>query len=494
MPIDSGIYGQIQAPKINTPFESLRTVMDLRTQQENARGLKEQREAIAEQRRAQTEKLARENAEAAATNAVVRQGGGVRDQTLALARATAPHAVASLTEFFDKADERANTIKQARLKIANDQADFNGDVADAMLRHGATPEAIKTGLSYAVEQFPDYADAVTKLSAQLAQAPPEQVKAFLEQIRDAAPSRRTKPEQAPMTVSPGQGVKNADGGYDVPVSREPTKPASAQEFEYAKGQGYKGTYEQYQTEDANRKRPVVNVDAGGGLDDAGRELLATQYRVVGSSAIPTRISGADRAKIINQAAAQMKTLGQSPAAAIQRQYALKADAGSLNKISTMAATASAFENKAIQQADLVRDLSARVDRTNFPVLNRALLAGKKDILGDADTQLLYNALTTFTAEYAKIIEGSTGSAAGSTDAARKASASLAHAALNKDTLAKTLDLMQKEMRYTIQGYDATKDAITAKMGGVPAAAPAPIAAPPAGETPEQRIKRLLGGG
>lgn len=493
MPIDASIYGQIRPPTINTPFENLRTVMDLRAQQEDMRGRKEQRESMAAQRKEQTDKLARENAEAAATSAAIQQGGGVRDQTLALARANAPHAVAALTEFFDKADERANTIKQARLKIANDQADFNGDVADAMLRHGATPEAIKTGLSYAVEQFPDYADAVSKLSMQLAQAPPDQVKAFLEQIRDASPSRRTKPEQAPMTVQPGQGVKNAAGGYDVPVPREPTKPTSAQEFEYAQGHGYKGTYEQYQTEDANRKRPVVNVDAGAGLDEAGQELLATQYRVVGSSAIPTRISGADRAKIINQAAAQMKVLGQSPAMAIQRQYALKADAGSLNKISTMAATARAFENKAIQQADLVRDLSARVDRTQFPAINRALLAGKKDFLGDADTQLLYNALTTFTAEYAKIIEGSTGSAAGSTDAARKASASLAHAALNKDTLAKTLDLMQKEMRYTIQGYDATKDAITAKMGGAPAAVPSP-ATSPANETPEQRMRRLLGGG
>lgn len=40
-------------------------------------------------------------------------------------------------------------------------------------------------------------------------------------------------------------------------------PASAQEYEYAVKQGYKGTYQQYQTEDANRKRSVTNINTGG---------------------------------------------------------------------------------------------------------------------------------------------------------------------------------------------------------------------------------------
>lgn len=37
------------------------------------------------------------------------------------------------------------------------------------------------------------------------------------------------------------------------TSAQNALPASAQEYEYAKKQGYKGTYEQYQNEDANRK-------------------------------------------------------------------------------------------------------------------------------------------------------------------------------------------------------------------------------------------------
>jgi hypothetical protein len=39
--------------------------------------------------------------------------------------------------------------------------------------------------------------------------------------------------------------------YDAP--KEPTKPSSVLEYEYAKSQGYKGTFAQYQNEDANRR-------------------------------------------------------------------------------------------------------------------------------------------------------------------------------------------------------------------------------------------------
>lgn len=37
------------------------------------------------------------------------------------------------------------------------------------------------------------------------------------------------------------------------------KPAAAQEYEYAVKNGFKGTFEQYQNADANRKKPVINV-------------------------------------------------------------------------------------------------------------------------------------------------------------------------------------------------------------------------------------------
>lgn len=49
--------------------------------------------------------------------------------------------------------------------------------------------------------------------------------------------------------------------YNSPVKNN--LPASAQEYEYAVGQGYKGSFTDYQNEDANRKAQVAKITAGG---------------------------------------------------------------------------------------------------------------------------------------------------------------------------------------------------------------------------------------
>jgi hypothetical protein len=159
----------------------------------------------------------------------------------------------------------------------------------------------------------------------------------------------------------------------------------------------------------------------------------------------------------------------------------KADAASLTKMQSMADAASASEAKALAQADLVGQLSSKVNRSQSPLWNDWLLSGKKKVLGDQDTTLLFNALDTFTSEYAKIINGSTGSVAGASDSATKKAEGLISAALNKGTLQATVDQMKWEMGQTIKGYGATIEHINDRLqtgaGGAPAA---PAAAPAPG--------------
>ncbi len=114
------------------------------------------------------------------------------------------------------------------------------------------------------------------------------------------------------------------------------------------------------------------------------------------------------------------------------------------------------------------------------MLNSWLLAGKKEIAGDTDTALLYNAIQTFSTEYAKIMEGSTGSVAGSSQSARKASADLIKATMSPATLPKVIDLLKQEMRLTMNGWDATIGHITERMGGAPLPSSTPTAAPVTG--------------
>lgn len=229
--------------------------------------------------------------------------------------------------------------------------------------------------------------------------------------------------------------------------------------------------------------PPTAAGATGGLESDAIDYTATQYRILGPQGIPTRIGEADKVKILNAAAKQAKALGQSPAQAVQKQAAYKSDAASLTKITAMSSSAEAFETKAIAQADLVRRLSANVSRSDWPIVNGALLSGK-ELTGDTDTHLFANGLLTFTTEYAKLMEGSTGSAAGSSEGARRDAAKLISTALKKGTIDKTLDQMQWEMRQTREGYRATIDHITERMGGAPAA-PTPAAALSANTT--QRV-------
>lgn len=214
----------------------------------------------------------------------------------------------------------------------------------------------------------------------------------------------------------------------------------------------------------------------GGLSPEAVDYVATQYRILGPSGMPTRLDENQKIKVLNNAAKQVKALGQTPAVAVQRQAAFKSDGASLTKMTTMKSSAEAFETKANAQAGLVGELSSKVGRTQFPIVNDVLLSGKERIGGDENTHLFSNALLTFTTEYAKIMEGSTGSAAGSSEGARKDAARLISIGLNNGTIQKTIAQMQWEMRQTIQGYDVTIEHITERMGGTAQPA-APAAAP-----------------
>jgi hypothetical protein len=222
---------------------------------------------------------------------------------------------------------------------------------------------------------------------------------------------------------------------------------------------------------------ATGVAPGSGLSEDGLDYAATQYRVTGVMPPMGMGKTPDRARIINRTAEQAKLLGQTPAAAIQKQAAYKSDGAALTKMQQASAAAESFETKATAQADIVRELSRKVDRTQWPLINQAILSGQINLLGDTNAQLLANAVQTFSTEYAKIIEGATGSAAGSSDSARSASQRLISAAMNKKTVAGVLDLMEREMALTVQGYGATIEHITQRMGGVPPATTATTPAP-----------------
>ncbi len=211
--------------------------------------------------------------------------------------------------------------------------------------------------------------------------------------------------------------------------------------------------------------------ATGGLDPDGLELAGAKYRITGQTLSRDHTQNA---AIANEAAKQGKLLGNSPVQTIQRQAAYSGDAKALAKMQAMSASAESFENKANAQTSIIRDLSKKVPRTSMPLINSALQAGRTEITGDANATQLANAIETFSEEYAKIMNGATGSSAAASDSSRAAAKRLINTAMSAGTMDKVLDLMQREMNLTMQGYAGTIDHITTRMGGSP---PAPAAAP-----------------
>jgi hypothetical protein len=295
---------------------------------------------------------------------------------------------------------------------------------------------------------------------------------------------KTKTLNAPQPLiqrNPAYELRDATGRLISPAET-PEKPDTLTLQRKAYDAYQRGDMDTYNSvlkvlKDTAESSHVVNVSTSGPrveMSPDALDIAAADYRLKGK--LPPRFDENDRKRIMNEAGVQAKLLGQNGAAVIQRQFGEKADATSLNKVTTARDFAKSFENKALAQIPMIEELSKRVPRTQFPFINKALVEGQAEILGSSDAKQLYNAISTFTNEYAKIIEGATGSAAGSSDSARKASNRLVEAAMSKGTMTDVLRLMQREMRATNAGFDAVIADITERMGGT--SAPSTQSPPP----------------
>lgn len=296
----------------------------------------------------------------------------------------------------------------------------------------------------------------------------------------------------PVDVAPGHQYGMPGQPPLISVPPNPLRPANTPNSQEANflldGKSVKGDYIPgqngqpghyfYNGQDVTGPRVgVIPTAATSGNEiDLTPEAIADtamRYHVLGNAALPTRISGAERVKILNENARINKALGQTPALAIQKQLSLKSDASSLTRATTLADASRAAAAKAEPQADLIVELSDKVGRTKFPVVNAALLAGKRQILGDDDATLLLGALTEFTAEYAKIIEGSAASSGGASVESRRKAESLVTDAMSKGTLKKQIDQMKQIMAWSLGGYDAAIEGIKTRMIGAGASTSAP---------------------
>jgi hypothetical protein len=205
------------------------------------------------------------------------------------------------------------------------------------------------------------------------------------------------------------------------------------------------------------------------------EMAAHRYLIDGT--LPPNLGrGAQGSKntmaILNRAADLAKERGQDGEAARIAQLSNKASQSALTQLSKQEAMVGAFEKNFIKNADLAIEQSNKVDRTGVPVINRWVLAGKKNISGDPDVAVLDTAIKASVNEYTKIISGSMGNAAMAEGEIKKVNDLLNSAQTPQQVLA-VLTFMKKETGNRMSSFADQKAEITRGMRG---GAPAPAAA------------------
>lgn len=256
---------------INTPFENLGAILALRNQQEGNRALVEQRQAAAEKARQETETKRREEAAAAQVRSL-------------FARPNQPPTPEELS---------AVVGPEAATKI------FQGFEALRTAR-GANQDAERARIASvlgAITAFPSdelrakaYAGARAQLIADGTLTPEDAPEAYSPAFVQNALRAAMKPTEIanldkPIEVSPGASLMSPSGQVIGTAPKPPGsdgKPASVQEYEYALTQGFKGTFEDYQNADANRKQRAASERAPyftyqPVFDDKGRPISAIRF-------------------------------------------------------------------------------------------------------------------------------------------------------------------------------------------------------------------------
>lgn len=150
------------------------------------------------------------------------------------------------------------------------------------------------------------------------------------------------------------------------------------------------------------------------------------------------------------------------------------------------AAVTAFEKTALANAEQVRLLSAKVDRTGAPVINRWLLAGRAAIAGDVEVAKFNLAVRTFINEYARVTTSVTGGGVTSDTARREMEASINNAQ-TADQIEGVITQAIVEMKNRIEAYDTQLSVMRSDLAAESGAAETPPAgtagAPPASAAP-----------
>ena len=171
-----------------------------------------------------------------------------------------------------------------------------------------------------------------------------------------------------------------------------------------------------------------------------------------------------RRAILHEAAKQAAESGNDAGSDLATQADIKADTSSLQQITKVYDSASAFENTALQNMKIAERYMDKGAGTGAgTVLNRWIQAGRV-ATGDPDVAAFNQAVTTVANEVAKINSGSTGSQGATVSAQIEAADSL-NKSYTPDQIREIFKVMKIDMQNKKDQYDLQRSEIKKRISG-----------------------------
>jgi hypothetical protein len=115
-----------------------------------------------------------------------------------------------------------------------------------------------------------------------------------------------------------------------------------------------------------------------------------------------------------------------------------------------------------KNADYAAGLQAQINPSQYPVINKYILAGKSNYMGDPKVAGFITAVNSVQTEYAKVMSGSTGSAP-ATDSAMAHARQMFNANMNPQQIMEVVKAMKAEMANQQSSYNAELSGLSARM-------------------------------
>jgi hypothetical protein len=269
-------------------------------------------------------------------------------------------------------------------------------LSGAELRDYAATGRIPTSRPTADIQNFEYA------KAQGATTPPQQpLSAGATGAAPVAPMPTAPPTPTSLRDYQQQKANDKKPVVKAPVVAQPPTTTPIKNYEYAVKQGFKGTFEQWQKEQANNKivQPRAAGAGGGGTLTPDAVEMAAQSVAKGGPMPALGMGGGQmRSQILNRAAAIYKGLDLASQTA-----AYKANVSSLNKLQPQADALEAFSNTAGKNLQQFLQQAQKIVSTNSPLVNTPLRAISANVFGDPNMAAFNAARTVVLPEFARII-------------------------------------------------------------------------------------------